>query len=291
MPLGLNRPAFRILAAILLALTVGVLAVSFAARDRSLARVRAAGVLRVGYAIEAPYAFLSPRGEVTGESPEIARAIAARLGIPRVTWRLANFSALLDELAAGNIDLVAAGMAITPERLQRARFTVPTLIGQPAFLVHRGNPRRLLSYPALRGQPGVRLVVLAGSLEESRLRELALPADTLASAPDVLTARRLVETGRADALALTAPTLRWMLRTEPSADLEIVELPIDRYAEPMLAAQAFRRSDRALCEAWNAELQRFLGSPGHLALLAAFGLSARDLPLAARPPPPGGSPP
>jgi ABC-type amino acid transport substrate-binding protein len=69
-------------------------------RDRSLDRVVAAGEIRIAYAVEAPYAFVTEEGRVTGESPEIARRAAARLGIRRVVWRQMEFDELLPELEA-----------------------------------------------------------------------------------------------------------------------------------------------------------------------------------------------
>ena len=80
---------------------LGVLLVALARwtwGEDALARARREGFLRVGYAVEAPYAFLTPEGEVTGESPEIARAMAQQLGIPKVEWRLTEFGSLIDAI-------------------------------------------------------------------------------------------------------------------------------------------------------------------------------------------------
>jgi polar amino acid transport system substrate-binding protein len=57
---------------------------SFGLADDTLTCVRRTGTLRIGYAVEAPYAFLGTNGEVTGESPEVARRIASRLGATRI---------------------------------------------------------------------------------------------------------------------------------------------------------------------------------------------------------------
>jgi membrane-bound lytic murein transglycosylase MltF len=62
----------------------------------------------------------------TGESPEVAKQIAARLEVRQVKWRQAEFGALIAELEAGRIDVIAAGMFMTPERAQRVSFSVPS---------------------------------------------------------------------------------------------------------------------------------------------------------------------
>ena len=51
-------------------------------KDDSLARVRRAGVLRIGYAIEAPYLFLDAGGKLTGLEYETAQAVAGNSRFP-----------------------------------------------------------------------------------------------------------------------------------------------------------------------------------------------------------------
>ena len=84
------------------------------------------GSLRVGFAVEAPYAYVDAQGQVTGEAPEIFRLMAQRLGIERIDWIRMDFASLLPELQLGRIDAIAAGMFVTPERQRLAAFTRPT---------------------------------------------------------------------------------------------------------------------------------------------------------------------
>ena len=43
------------------------------------------GYIRVGFANEAPFGFATPDGKLTGESPEVAKAVLAKMGISRST--------------------------------------------------------------------------------------------------------------------------------------------------------------------------------------------------------------
>lgn len=43
--------------------------------EDSAARIARTGVVRIGYAVEPPFALVAPQGRVTGESPEVARAV------------------------------------------------------------------------------------------------------------------------------------------------------------------------------------------------------------------------
>ncbi|WP_449241882.1 transporter substrate-binding domain-containing protein [Desulfovibrio sp.] len=266
---------------------VAVLALAGAAlwlgrADPSLERARVSGVLRVGYAVEAPYAFLSTQGEVTGESPEVARAIASRLGIQRVEWRQAEFGVLIAELLSGRVDMIAAGMFITPERARRVSFSEPTFHVQPALLVPRGNPRGIHSYSQALALRPVRVAVLAGAIEETLLKGLGASESQLAAVPDALTGRVAVESGYADGLALSSPTVRWMElrdelgRTETARPFTAPDAY--RIAGLGYGAFVFRKEDRTLLAAWNRELKAFIGGPEHQALVARFGFGEAELP-------------
>jgi polar amino acid transport system substrate-binding protein len=235
--------------------------------------------LRIGYAVEAPYAFVV-NGTVTGESPEVARHVAARLGITDIEWRVVDFDALIQELEEGRIDVIAAGMFITPERARRVAFSAPTFQVGPGLMVPRGNPLDLHSYADLVARADLRVAVLSGSVEEDLLWRKGLPEERMVRVPDAQTGRVAVNSGLVQALPLSMPTVRWLSRTDPSGRTEPAE-PFSISSTMATVSHggfAFRPEDDALRAAWDAELRRFIGSPEHLALVAAFGFSPDDLP-------------
>ena len=262
----------RGLALILFAVAVAFL---FLSRDASLSGPPEAGVIRIGYAVEPPYAFLAPNGEVTGESPEIARRVVAGLAIPRIEWRQIEFGRLIDELEAGRINVIAAGMFVTDERARRVRFSAPTFHVRPGLLVARGNPRGIRSYrEAAAGN--IRVAVLAGAVEEQILRRLGVAAARLILVPDALTGRQAVESDLADALMLSEPTVGWMAAQDGLGRTERVGAGAasmngnDSYGQ---VAFAFRRGDRQLAEAWDAGLRAYLRGTDHRALLTRLGMA------------------
>ncbi|HUE96749.1 MAG TPA: transporter substrate-binding domain-containing protein [Longimicrobiaceae bacterium] len=245
----------------------------------ALDRIRETGVIRIGYAVEAPYAMASD-GQVTGEFPELAKLVVARMGVDEIEWVQADFESLIDDLGDGRFDVIAAGMFITPERTRSIAFSEPTLRVQTGLLVPAGNPRGLRSVDDVFAVPGLHVAVLAGSVEEDRVRARGIPPGALLRAPDAVSARAAVAGGIADVLVVSAPTTRAMARAQPAL-LESIEAPPGNPGPSVLISYvgfAFSMGDRGLVREWNRAQAAVLGSPAHLASMRRFGFDLADLP-------------
>lgn len=231
--------------------------------------------LRIGYAVEAPYAFVDEAGRVTGESPELARVVARRLGVT-TTFVQADFGELLDRLENGQIDVVATGMFITPERARRARFSVPTLRITGAALVRRGNPQGIRTLGDI-AVAGATVVVIDASVEADMARRAGVSREHTLIVPDAAAARRALLTDAADLLLLSEPTVRWMAAREGADDFEVITFTAAP-DEPAMVGFAFRLSDRDLAAAWDGELRTIVGTPEHLSLIEPFGFTRHTLP-------------
>jgi polar amino acid transport system substrate-binding protein len=250
--------------------------------DQSLEEIQKKKVIRVGYAIEAPYAFVTTNGDVSGESPEVAKRIIAKLDIQNTEWHQMEFSALINSLRSGEIDVIAAGMFITPERARDVSFSEPTFHVQQSLLVLKGNPLGIHSYRQAMNLNNAKIAVISGAVEEKWLHLLGLSEQQVVTVPDALTGRVAVETGVTDGLALSSPTLHWMVlqqqlnKTEVAYPFEQTE--INRQQHQGYGAFAFRKEDRQLLEAWNAQLKNFIGSAEHIELISQFGFGIAELP-------------
>lgn len=244
--------------------------------DDGLTKINAADVIRIGYAVEPPYAMHGEVGEVTGEAPEIARHIVEKLGIARIEWRQVQFADLVRELKMGFIDVAAAGMFITREREKDVLFSIPTMEVMPAMLVAADHMGEISSYEDMILRPDIRAAVVAGSVEESGLQELR-DHPRILQVPDALTGFKAVETGLADLFLLSEPSLRWMLVGREMKGFTIVSLHVDTdgVGQIGLPAFAFRLDNVQLRDAWNDALQSFLGSREHCELISRFGLKCR----------------
>lgn len=237
--------------------------------------------IRIGYAVEAPYAYIGADGRVTGESPEVARRIVERLHIPHIEWRLAEFAELISELEEGRIDVIAAGMFITPDRARRVSFSEPTFHVREGLLVARGNPHALHAYADILKDGRLKLAVLSGSIEEALLKDMGVGAAQLLSVPDAATGRAAVETDAAQGLALSLPPLRWLTRPAMHTRTEIATPftpPVSQQRYIGFGAFAFRKNDLSLQSAWSLAQADYIGGSAHRELVAGFGFDADELP-------------
>lgn len=282
--------AVRHLIAIALMAAGGVgLAVRQSGRAPSaLARVRDAGVIRVGYANEPPWAWRDDSGRVTGEAPTALRAAAGAIGIDSIEWVQAPFRALLTDLRGGRVDVVASGVYRTPEREREFAFTRPTLAVPTALLVRAADTGAVRDLASLRAVDGTVLAVVSGAQEEVIAREAGWPGARVVRVPDAATGRAAVLSGRVSALALSLPSLHRLRAARGDSSALAIRRAYAAGAAPGAAigrpALVFRLADDDLRRAMDDALAAWLGSPAHLAAVAPFGFTGADLPAAGRAP-------
>jgi len=268
----------------LVILIVIISVIFFLNKDNSLTNLQKSQTIRIGYSIEAPYAYVKPDGEVTGLSAMVAKEIANRLGIKNIEWRLMEFGSLINELESNKIDIIATGMFITEERAKRINFSEPTFHVKQGLIVAKGNPEKLYSYEQTLGIKDFKMAVIEGSIEESLLREMGFNEKYFVLVPDLASGKIAVETGLANGFALSLPSMRWM-SIHKEMDMLQIAVPFN---QPSIknneklgyGAFEFQKKDIQLLKAWNKEIEAFIGSPKHIEILTKFGFSKDELPSA-----------
>lgn len=235
------------------------------------------GSLRVGFAVEAPYAYVDAQGQVTGEAPEIFRLMAQRLGIERIDWVRMDFASLLPELQLGRIDAIAAGMFVTLERQRLAAFTRPTARVRPAVIVRQGEQRVPLKPVTadLERASAILWVTVHEATENGLLAQAGVPPERISTVPRADRGLRSVAEGHADALAISAVTAWQLVATHPEWALEVRTLSDAPAGFP---AFVFRHDDLPLRDAMDEVLQRYLGTEEHQALVRGFGFTSEEMP-------------
>lgn len=181
-----------------LALAAALLAAP-AVADDSLARVTARGELRIAVELTPPWAMRDGAGELTGFEVDLARRLAADLGVtPRFLEM--PFAGLLPALGAGEADIAAAGISITAERAREVLFSDPTNYTTVEMVVaiagEDGAPDPT--------KPGFRIAVLEGSTD-AEAAEAAFPGAEIRTFPDMNAALSAAVAGEADAFVASSP--------------------------------------------------------------------------------------
>src|SRR5690554_7443906 len=132
--------------AMTLALGLALAAPFAASHAASLEEIKQRGQIRIAVANEIPYGYVDLNGEAKGAGPDVARQIMKQLGIDKIEWITTSFSSLIPGLRADHFDMVAAEMAILPERCKQVLFSEPNTSYGEGLLVAEGNPHDLHSY-------------------------------------------------------------------------------------------------------------------------------------------------
>ena len=254
--------------------------VGIASAGSTLERVKEQGYIRVAFANEAPYAYATTAGKLTGEAPEIARAIFKKMGIDQLDGVLTEWASLIPGLRAGRFDVITAGMFVLPKRCKQINFSEPTYGMTQALLVKKGNPKGINTYEDI-ARVGATLAVTAGGVEVDQSKDKNV--EHLMMVPDFATGLAAVQSGRADAYALTAISIGQLVeKVGPDGGVERA-IPFTFVSsagnvEKGHGGFGFRKQDTALLAAFNKHLSTFIGSKEHLDIVKPFGFGQTELP-------------
>ena len=239
----------------------------------ALERIKESDQVTVAIADEAPYGYRDAAGRATGEAPEIARVILRRIDPEiEIEWVSTDFGQLIPGLRNGDFDIAAAGMFITPERCAAVAFSKPTYVVGEAFAVRRGNPKKLTDYQTISDNEDARVGLIAGTVEYNYALVTGIPADR---APLYRSFRKAIEAlavGEVDAVGLTSLSVQSLIAGKPDLEATPQFFPnLDGEVVKGYGGFAFRQEDEDLRAAFDQELESFVGSGEHWALVEPFG--------------------
>ena len=244
-----------------------------------LAELQEAGQIKVGIANEVPYGYEDDSGNVTGEAPEVAKAVLGELGIDTIEAEVVDFGSLIGGLQAGQFDMIAAGMYINAERAQQILFSDPDYCVGESFAVPEGNPLGLSDFDSVAATPEATIAVLSGAVEEGYAETAGIPDSQIELFTDVNAQYDALSAGRVDAVTGTSLTIKNQVDSRDGLEMTESFFPKDENGEEILGCGGFgfRQENQAFRDAFNEKLNEMQEAGELLPIITEFGFAAEDV--------------
>lgn len=274
-----RRTLFRAAAAGAATLGAGAAlgACSGSASGTSFADAKDSGKILVGVAGEKPYGWLDENGNVTGEGPEVARAVLSRLGINEMEGVLVDFRQLIPGLKAKKYSFVAAGMFINPDRCNNAAFSIPDYQVKNAFMVQKGNPEEIRSFEDIKDKD-VLIAVLTGAVELGYAIDAGADEEQIVTLGDQDSMLRAVRDGLVYGAATLDTTVGYLLKQNPDAGLSKTEAFLPPGGTAGVGGFTFPKGETEFRDAFDAELKKLKKSGEWLEIAQQFGFTSEHEP-------------
>jgi polar amino acid transport system substrate-binding protein len=244
--------------------------------DPSLAKAQSEGVT-LGISPSPPYSSLEPGSDkAQGLDIEINEAALKWAGINRVRYEVMPFGQLIPALLSKRIDVVAANIHVTPDRLKAVSFTGPAWWYGPAIVVQKGNPSSIKSFDDLKGR---NIGAIAGSAADEYLRKEGVQVTAFQTDAEEFSA---ISSGRVEAIVEDDVKVAEYIKANASAPIEMVadvKIPEDiifGYGYGY-ARYAVRKEDCSLRAAFTQGLAEIRGNGQVPAILRKYGLGPRNM--------------
>lgn len=241
--------------------------------------IRENGTIRIAVANEIPYGFVDPMGNAKGAGPEVASHIMQELGIENIEWIATDFSSLIPGLQAGRFDMVAAEMAVLPQRCQTVLFSEPNSSYGEGLLVAEGNPKDIHSFEEFAERDDLKVAIMAGADQLEMLQAMGVPEGQMVTINANSDAASNVATGRADAYAATSLTVSDLAGKTDGVEIaaSFTDPVIDGQPVRSWGAFTFDQGAEDLRDAVNEVLAEYKQTDEWAETLSGYGFSEGDL--------------
>lgn len=251
--------------------------IGITAHAASLADIQAKNTIRIAVANEIPYGYTDLDGSAKGVGPEVAQHLIRALGIENIEWHTTNFGSLIPGLQADRFDMVAAEMAILPQRCQQVLFSEPNSSYGEGLLVAKDNPKDLHRYEDFIESEHT-LAIMAGADQLEIMQQLGMDESRLVTIANNADAISTVATGRADAYAATGLTAAQLAQQSPKVEVaaEFVDPVVNGQPVRSWGGFTFAQNNTELRDAINTELAKFKQTQAWQDILSRYGFSETD---------------
>lgn len=222
--------------------------------DGSLQRVLDAGKLTIGAEGNwIPYVYNEDgTGDLTGFEVEVAKEVAARLGVEAEFQISDSWDPVLAGLDAARYDIVICGVNPNPERQEKYACTI-AYAENPYCLVVNGDNTEITSFDDLDGK-------LCINSPSSAAGQIAQRYGATTADGDLTAAMEQLNTGRADAHVNNVAAVDAYMAERPDVNVKIAATyePEEENRYEIESAAMLRKEDQELCDKVSEILQSMI---------------------------------
>lgn len=215
------------------------------AQADSLDDVLERGTLRVGVSLFAPWTMLDDSGTLSGFEIDVGNKIAEDMGV-KAEFKNYKWEEIIPALVRGEVDMIAAGMAITPGRALKVSFSQGYSDAGISLATNTPMTRKIANLKQL-DQEGIVIAVVKDTVSVDVAKRLFGAAETR-TFESVASAQQAVLDDEAHAYVGATPLPKFLALQHPDK----VDMPLQKPLLEFKTGMAVQRGEQELLNFLNA---------------------------------------
>jgi len=203
------------------------------------------GTVRVGVAEFVPWAMPAKGGRYVGHDVDVGNNIAKDMGV-RAEFKVYEWKDIIPALEAGEVDMIAGGIVITPQRALRISFTDPVALSGAGMATNTHMTKDVENLQQLN-DPGIVIATVTDTFTEGVARSIFDKAEIHSYANKDDAEKEILE-GRAHAYISSLPAVQFLVANNSDA----IDIPLSEPLVGWAEALAVRKGEQELLNFLNA---------------------------------------
>ncbi len=225
---------------LLMAIFVAPLAQADAIKD-----ILERGTLRIGIAEFVPWAMPSEGGQYIGYDVDLGNRIAQDMGVG-AEFRVYEWKDIIPALEAGEVDMISAGIVITPQRALRVSFTQPVAMSGAGMATNTEMTADIETMEQLN-DPDIVIATITDTFSEGVARSVFNQAE-IHSHTNKNDAEKEILDGRAHVYISSLPAVQFLVTNNS----DVIDLPLNDPIVGWAEALAVKQGEQELLNFLNA---------------------------------------
>jgi polar amino acid transport system substrate-binding protein len=203
------------------------------------------GTLRVGIAEFVPWAMPAKRGGHVGYDVDLGVKIAKDMGV-RAEFKAYEWKDIIPALESGEVDIIAGGIVVTPQRALRITFTQPIAQSGAGMATNTHMTKDIQALPELN-DPDIVIATVTNTFSEGVARSIFDKAEIHSHGSKDDAEKEILE-GRAHAYISSLPAVQFLVMNNSDA----IDLPLSDPLVGWAEALAVPKGEQGLLNFLNA---------------------------------------